>query len=240
MSTPVLYYVAGNASLAPHIVLQEIGAPYDLKRVDRDQHEHKSADYLKLNPSGLIPALVDGDLVLTEAAAICLYLADRHPESRLAPALGTPERAQLYKWLMYLTNTLQAELSTYFYPHRLGGESAKGIVQANAEMRAGAMLDIIEKHFADSVNNSTEKTAIEKLGTQVVSPAIVAPAAPQWILGADYSIADAYLMMLCRWTRGFAHPARVRPHLHCFLVQMMARPAVSHVFAQEELLTPPY
>ena len=66
-----LYYYPSNASLAPHIVLEEIGAPYELVLVDRDAQAHKQPDYLKLNPSGLIPVLIDGDLVLTETAAIC-------------------------------------------------------------------------------------------------------------------------------------------------------------------------
>ena len=218
MPTPILYYVPGNASLAPHIVFEEIAAPYELRVVDRDSNEHKSADYLKLNPSGLIPALVDGDLVLTEAAAICLYLADRHPESKLAPAFGTPERAQFYKWLMYLTNTLQAELITYFYPHRLGSESAKGIVQAHAEARIGEMLDLIENQLA--TNASNQKGA--------------------WLMGNQYTVVDAYLMMLCRWTRGFTRPARARLHLNNFLAAMLARPAVARVFEQEGLLSPPY
>ncbi len=218
MPTPILYYVPGNASLAPHIVLEEIAMPYELRLVDRDNNEHKSADYLKLNPSGLIPVLVDGDLALTEAAAICLYLADRHPESGLAPALGTPERAQFYKWLMYLTNTLQAELITYFYPHRLGGESAKAIVQAHAEARIDGMLDLIENQLATNAANT--KSA--------------------WLIGRQYTVADAYLMMLCRWTRGLKRPARARTHLNTFLVAMLARPAVASVFEQEELLLPPY
>lgn len=218
MPTPILYYVPGNASLAPHIVLEEIAMPYELRLVDRDNNEHKSADYLKLNPSGLIPVLVDGDLALTEAAAICLYLADRHPESGLAPALGTPERPQFYKWLMYLTNTLQAELITYFYPHRLGGESAKAIVQAHAEARIDGMLDLIENQLA--INAANTKNA--------------------WLIGRQYTVADAYLMMLCRWTRGLKRPARARPHLNTFLAAMLARPAVARVFEQEELLSPPY
>ena len=218
MPTPILYYVPGNASLAPHIVFEEIAAPYELRLVDRDSNEHKSADYLKLNPSGLIPALVDGDLVLTEAAAICLYLADRHPESKLAPAFGTPERALFYKWLMYLTNTLQAELITYFYPHRLGSESAKDTVQANAEARVGAMLDLIENQLAANASNQKGP----------------------WLTGRQYTVVDAYLMMLCRWTRGFKHPARARPHLNSFLAAMLARPAVARVFEQEGLLSPPY
>ena len=64
------------------------------------------------------PRDAHGDPVAA-AAAICLHLADRHPEAALAPALGTPARAEFYKWLIYLTNTLQAELLIYFYPERL-------------------------------------------------------------------------------------------------------------------------
>lgn len=89
-----LFYYPGNASMAPHFVLEEIGRPFELEYVDRTHDRHKSPDYLALNPNGLIPVLIDGDLVLYEAAAICLHLADAHPEKRLAPELGTPERAQ--------------------------------------------------------------------------------------------------------------------------------------------------
>ena len=73
-----LYYYPGNANLAPHILLEEIGADYELVLVDRNKNEQKSPAYLKLNPAGRIPVLVDGGLVLYEAAAICLHLADRH------------------------------------------------------------------------------------------------------------------------------------------------------------------
>lgn len=88
-----LYYYPGNASLTPHMLLEELGVPFELKRVDRANAAHKSPDYLKLNPNGQIPVLVDGDLVLYETAAICLHLADTHPEARLVPPLATAERA---------------------------------------------------------------------------------------------------------------------------------------------------
>jgi glutathione S-transferase len=114
-----LYFSPGNANLAPHMILEEIGLPFELVVVDRAKNEQLSPEYLKLNPSGRIPVLVDDDLVLFETAAICLHLADTHPQANLVPALGTQQRAQLYKWLMYMTNTLQAELLTYFYPDRL-------------------------------------------------------------------------------------------------------------------------
>src|SRR5512143_3511809 len=113
-----LHYHPGNASLAPHMLLEELGAPFELVFVDRANAAHKSPEYLRLNPNGQIPVLVDGDLVLYEAAAICLHLVDTHPAAGLAPAPGTPERAHFYKWLVWMTNTLQPMLMTYFYPER--------------------------------------------------------------------------------------------------------------------------
>jgi glutathione S-transferase len=105
-----LYYAPGNASMTPHLLLEELGVPFELKPVDRANHAHKSAAYLKLNPNGLIPVLVDGDLVLYETAAIVLHLVDTHAEAGLAPAVGTTERAQFYKWLVWLAATVQPQV----------------------------------------------------------------------------------------------------------------------------------
>ena len=101
-----LHYFPGNASMTPHMLLEELGVPFALKYVDRTALAHKTPEYLKLNPNGLIPLLVEGDLVLYETAAILLHLADTHPQAGFAPALGTAERAQFYKWLAWMTNTL--------------------------------------------------------------------------------------------------------------------------------------
>src|SRR5262245_12992895 len=103
MTTPTtfLHYAPGNASMAPHMLLEELGAPFELKLVDRANMAHKSPAYLAMNPNGLIPVLEQGDgLVLYETAAILLHLADTHAGAGLAPPLGTPERAHFYKWLM--------------------------------------------------------------------------------------------------------------------------------------------
>ncbi len=103
-----LHYFPSNASFAPHILLEEMGVPFTLRVVDRANNEHKSPAYLKLNPNGLIPTLVDGDLVLYETAAILMHLADCH--AGFAPAPGTAARAEYYKRMMWVTNTLQAML----------------------------------------------------------------------------------------------------------------------------------
>jgi glutathione S-transferase len=187
--------------------------PYTLQYVDRTVQAHKAADYLRLNPNGLIPVLVDGDLVLYETAAICLHLADTHPQAALAPPLGAPERAHFYKWLAWLTNTLQAALIIYFYPERWADDAAAiAQVKAHAETSIGRMLDQLDAQFA-----------------QHGGP---------YLLGARFSAVDPYAFMLCRWTRGFGRPARSLPHLARFLERMLARPAVQRTIAQEGLAAP--
>ena len=113
-----LFYYPNNASLAPHFVLEEIGVPFALTLVDRKRDAQKDSEYLKRNPMGRIPTLIDDGLVLFEAAAICLHLADRHPQVALAPRVGSDERAHLYKWLMFLTNTIQPDFMAWRYPEK--------------------------------------------------------------------------------------------------------------------------
>jgi glutathione S-transferase len=109
--------------MAPHAALAEIGVPYELALVERDEHGQSPPAYLRLNPSGRVPTLEDGELVLTESAAILLYLADRFPEAGLAPPLG--ERAELYRWLVFLTNTVQTAFLRFLYPERYGDRAVR-------------------------------------------------------------------------------------------------------------------
>ena len=208
-----LLYYPSNASMAPHLLLEELGVPFELKLVDRAQRAHKAPEYLALNPNGLIPVLSDGDLVLYEAAAICLHLVDTHPQAGLAPAPGTAARAHFYKWLVWLTNTLQATLIVYFYPERWA-DSPEAVMQvkAHAEAKIGVMLDQLDAELARH--------------------------AGRWLLGPTFSAVDAYALMLCRWTRGFPRPARDLPQLGRYLQRVLARPATQRVFDREGLARP--
>ena len=129
-----LYWRPGSAAMAPHAALAEIGVAYELVRVERDEAQ-SDPGYLALNPLGVVPTLVDGDVVLNESAAILLYLADRFPEARLAP----PERAQFYRWLVFMTNTLQTGFLRYFYPERYGSSGVEELAAAElgAPLRPG-------------------------------------------------------------------------------------------------------
>ena len=211
-----LHYYPSNASFAPHVLLHDLGVPFERVLVDRTRDAHKAPDYLKLNPNGLIPVLEDGDLVLYEAAAIVMHLADRFPQARLAPAPGTPARAHYYKWLLWMSNTLQAMLILYFYPDRLvdaGNDEGARQVKAHAEARIGTLLQQLDDQLARHGG--------------------------PWLLGADYSAADPFAFMLCRWTRGFAsRPARDYPQLGPYLQRLLARPAVQRVCEIEQLPQP--
>jgi len=211
-----LHYFPGNASMAPHLLLRELGVPFELKLVDRAAGAHKSSAYLKLNPNGLIPVLVDGDLVLYETAAILLHLVDTHPQAGLAPAVGTPERAQFYKWLVWLSSTVQPMMTHYFYSDRMvapGNVAGAAEVRAQAETRIGTLMNQIDAQLSSHGSS--------------------------WMLGQRFSALDPYAFMLCRWTRGFGRPARSLPHIAPFLQRMLERPAVQKVL-EAEGLAPPY
>jgi glutathione S-transferase len=210
-----LHYFPGNASMTPHLLLEELGVPFELKLVDRANNGHKSPEYLKLNPNGLIPVLVDGDLVLYETAAIVLHLVDTHPAAGLAPAVGTTERAQFYKWLVWLSASLQSQMPIYFYTDRYvapGNASGAAEVKAATEKRIEGLIDQIDTQLASHGG--------------------------PWLMGERFSALDPYALMLCRWTRSAHRPARTLPHVGPFLQRMLARPAVQKVFATEGLSAP--
>ena len=211
-----LHYYPSTAAMVPHILLEELGVPYARVLVDRAVDANRQPAYLQLNPNGLIPVLTDDDMVLYETAAIALHLCDTHPQAGLAPAAGSAARAHFYKWLMWLTNTLQATLVVYFYPERWMDEgNAAGVAElkSHAQAKVGGMLDQLDAHLAGH--------------------------GQPWFSGADYSALDAYVFTLCRWTRNFSSPqARSRPHLGPYLQRMLERPAVQRVIANEQLAPP--
>lgn len=212
-----LHYYPSTAAMVPHILLEDIGLPYERVLVDRTQNQHKAPAYLHLNPNGLIPVLTDGDLVLYETAAIVLHLCDTHPQARLAPPLGSAERAHFYKWLAWLTNTLQTTLIIYFYPERwLREGNAAGVAElkAHAQEKVGALLHQLDCELARHRG--------------------------PWFMGEAYSALDPYVFTLSRWTRHFTSGrARDRAHLGPYLQRMLERPAVQRVIAAEQL-SPPF
>lgn len=169
-----LYGIPGTATTAPHMVLEELGTLYDLVLVERTDDGVPTAPpgYLELSPFGKVPALRHNELVLTESAAICLHLADAFPDHDLIPKVGTPERAEAVRWLMFLTNTVQAAYLRFFYPARHTADpSGADAVSAAAVVELTALRDEIVKQLGSG----------------------------PFLLGARFTIADIYLAMLSSW-----------------------------------------
>ena len=188
-----LYYMPGVCSLADHIVLEWIGQPYETEEVPRA--ELRSPEYLKLNPNGVVPTLVDDDgWVLTENIAILNYLADRFPVARLG-GNGTPRgRAEVNRWLGFLNADVHPAFRPLFRPERFIADPAQ---HAGLQDTARAKL----------------RGYFEQLNEQLASH--------DWIAGAR-SIADPYLFVVQRWARAKAIDLAGLDHLECFVHRMHA------------------
>lgn len=112
-----LYYMPGACSLASHILLREAGESVELDKVGRDKKTESGADFLALNPKGYVPALEmkDGD-ILTENVVIHNYIADTHPNSKLAPAAGTKARVKQDELAVYISTEIHKSFGALFNP----------------------------------------------------------------------------------------------------------------------------
>ncbi len=168
-----LYWSAGSAAMAPHAVLEEIGARYELFELNLGAGQQNDPEYLKLNPNARVPTLViDGKDAMFESAAICMYLADRHPDAGLAPALDDPARGRYLQWLTYLSNTLQPACLRFYYPDRHTTNPAHGPeIVAKAREEIAAVWDRLDQAIG----------------------------AGPYMLGDRFSACDLYLHMLSTW-----------------------------------------
>jgi glutathione S-transferase len=138
-----LYFAPGACSLSPHIVALEAGIPLELEEVDLKAHKTKRGeDYYAVNPKGYVPALrLDDGSVLTEGPAIVQYLADKKPDSRLAPPNGTVERYRLMAWLTFIGT----EIHKSFAPLFQGGSEDE---KARAKEKIAKRFAYVDKELA--------------------------------------------------------------------------------------------
>lgn len=207
-----LYYHPGNASLTPHVLLNEIGQPFELAKIDCDAGEQRSEAFLRINPHGRVPTLVHDGLVLYETAAIVLHLVERFPEAELAPPPKSDERSLFYRWIAHLSCTIQPEMRPYFYAQQHASDPAHvADVKQTAEKRLRAMFEVVDQQLGKG----------------------------PYLLGDRYSAVDPYLTMLMRWTRNMTKPARTLANLAAHAERVLARPKVKLTF-ERELKSPPY
>src|SRR5687768_8158359 len=96
-----LYFAPRTRSVRPRWLLEELGLPYELVKLDLSREEHRTPAHLGLHPLGDVPVLEDGEVTLFVSPAIILYLADRSPEKRLAPPMESPDRGPYLQWLLF-------------------------------------------------------------------------------------------------------------------------------------------
>ena len=201
-----LYGSPSTASLVVHWLLIELDVPHTLHMLDFDRREQKSGDYLALNPAGRVPTLVVDGEAITEAAAIVLQLADLHPQAGLAPPVGSPARAQYYRWMFFCANTLQPAYRDWFYPGEPAGDAHVDAAQAQAR----AKIEQAWQQVADHLRTNGP-----------------------YLLGEQRSAADFLLTMLMRWSRNMPRPTDRWPELAMLAGLMKALPSFHETYRRE-------
>jgi len=116
MATLTLYHASPSRSSIVRWMLEETGEPYDLHLLKLSEGDQLKPDYLAVNPMGKVPALKHGDVVITEAAAICAYLADAFPQARLNIPIGDPHRGVYFKWLFFGPSCIEPAITDRAFP----------------------------------------------------------------------------------------------------------------------------
>jgi glutathione S-transferase len=118
MAKLTLYHAAPSRSSIAHWMLEEVGEAYDIHLLSLQRGENRAPEYLAVNPMGKVPALRHGDVVITEAAAICAYLADEFPRARLNVPVGDPRRGLYLKWLFFGPSCIEPAVTDRAFPRK--------------------------------------------------------------------------------------------------------------------------
>lgn len=124
MSSLTLYSNSMSRGNTVDLLFKLLDVPYQRIELDYGEEMH-TKEYLAINPMGKVPTLVDGDKIITETAAICVYLADKFIDKGLAPALGTPERADYYRWFFFTAGPIEAAFTAHAMGVELDAEQQK-------------------------------------------------------------------------------------------------------------------
>lgn len=202
-----LYYAPGSCALASHITLEEVGAPYSAERLNFKDNQQNSAEYLKINPKGRVPALVTDSGVLTETPAILAFLAQSFPKAKLAPFDDPFAFAQVQSINSYLCSTVHV---------------------AHAHKGRGYRWATEETSFSDMKRKVPETmTACFALIERNI---LKGP----WVMGEQYTICDPYLYTITGWLEGDGVDLAKLPKVDAHRKRMEERPAVQTVLAEQK------
>jgi len=203
-----LYFSPGTASFVVHWMLLELGVPFELERVNFADRAQKRPEFLRLNPRGHVPVLLIDGRAYSESAALLMILAERHPEARLSPALGSPDRYAFLEAMVYLANELLPAFRAWFYVDDFASADHHEDALAHARTRIEAVFAELDRWLSDGRAH---------------------------LLGADLTVADLLATMLARWSRRMPRPADSWPNLAAYLTRMKQLPSLREVHAREGL-----
>lgn len=200
-----LYGYPHSRSMRVAWALEEVGARYDYEKVDFGTHAHRAPKFLALNPGGKVPVLTDGDLVLTESAAIIIHVGDRHPNSGIVPPAGSRERALMNKWCFFSMSELEQPLWT-INKHRVNLPEA---------LRVPAVIDTARHEFA--------------VVAEVLENAF---GSGPYLLGERFTVADILVSATLGWARSLSLPYADK--LESYRRLCTGRPALKAAIAREQ------
>jgi glutathione S-transferase len=189
---PRLYHSPGSRSTRVLWLLEEIGAPYDVTVITRD--ERRGPEHRELHPLGRVPVIeLDDGAHMIESVAICLHLADLHPDAGLIAALGTPQRAQAYQWSVFALAEIEGALLALRQANEAGADVAPGLE------RVGEAVAVIADALGDDDWLIDNRFSV----ADVLAASILGLAHSRGLLAAQ-PVAAAYV------ERGHARPAYER------------------------------
>jgi glutathione S-transferase len=202
-----LYYGPGACSMASHITIEECGAPYEAKLVALAKGEQKTAEYLKINPRGKVPALrLDDGSVITENTAILTYLAKRFPEKSLLPKDVAAE-ARCISMMAWLSNTVHPAFTHILRPERFSED----------QNTFPAIKDMGKKNFW---------AALEEINQLV--------AGKKWMQGDQFTTCDPYALVFYGWGARVELPVKELANYSAWKNRMLERPAVRKILEREQ------
>ena len=196
--------------MGTRVILEEIGAPYELIQTTISMDEPRPPEQLRFNPNGWVPVLVWDDKAMYECAAITVFLCDRHPEAQLAPAVDDAERSQYLQTLVYFSSSVQNAFQLSYYPDRFADTPAD---ESSAQRRGIRRLRETWKIIDDQIGDNP------------------------WVLGARFSAIDIYLFMLTTWLQPSRGQPSVEefPNVKRIVDEALSRKSIQKVYKERTM-----
>lgn len=199
-----LYHAPGSCSIAVKAALALSGLEHDVKIVNAQEGEQFAPEFVKINPLSKVPALIVDGNIITEGAAILQYISEVAPNTNLLPDVGTMDRAQALKWMMFVYSNVHPHFGRVFVPARFGNDEAD--IKDKAESSLHDLFAIINDQLADH----------------------------NYIAGSALSIADLYLAVAIHWQMAMKESLTEKyTHVDKYLQRLLDHPIIGDIYKTE-------